>query len=68
MKKFEEAIFLLKKSTKTNERLEKAVMSLESFNTFFKKTQRVISVCLLRIGKVLFKHSQHLLYQEKNPY
>lgn len=37
--------------------------ALESFNPFFRKLQRVISVCLLRIGHLKNKAPQTVLYQ-----
>lgn len=68
MTKFYEAIYTLKKSIKTNERLEEAVIALEEFNSFFKKIQRVIGVCLLRVGKIVNKYPQTILYQIDTPY
>lgn len=65
---FYEAIYTLKKSAKTNERLERAVVALERINTFFRKIQRVLGVCLLRIGKIINKFPQTMLYQMDMPY
>jgi hypothetical protein len=37
-------------------------------NSFFRRINRVIGVCLLRIGKVMSKHPQTILYQRDMPY
>ena len=37
---------------KTNDRLDKTIKVLELFNPFFRKIQRVIGVCLLRMGRI----------------
>ena len=68
MLQFYEAIYTLKRSSKTNERLERAVITLERINTFFRKIQRVLGVCLLRIGKIANKAPQTMLYQIDMPY
>ena len=68
MLQFYEAIYTLKRSSKTNERLERAVITLERINTFFRKIQRVLGVCLLRIGKITNKAPQTMLYQIDMPY
>jgi hypothetical protein len=43
-------------------------MALESMNILFQKIQRVIGVCLLRVGKVIRKYAQNKLYQIDMPY
>jgi len=43
-------------------------MLLEGINCFFKRINRVIGVCLLRIGKIMHKYPQNLLYQMDMPY
>lgn len=58
----------MRKTSKTNDRLERVARSLESFNPFFRKIQRVVSVCLLRVGRIKFKHAQQPLYQMNEPY
>jgi hypothetical protein len=52
---FIDGIRELKRGGKNNERLERVAKDLESFNPFFRKLQRVISICLLRIGNIIKK-------------
>lgn len=37
--------------------------TLETFNPFFMKLNRVISVCLLKVGKIIERPSNRVLYE-----
>lgn len=57
-----EAVVELKKVGKNNRILEKVAKELESLNPFFRKLQRVITVCLLRIGNIIHKQRKSIIY------
>lgn len=68
IKTFIEGITELKRGGKNNARLERVAKDLESFNPFFRKLQRVITVCLLRIGNIIQKSRKSVIYGIGSPY
>ena len=48
---------------KTSERLERLYSALKSFNPFFSHLQRVVGVCLLRVGQPVLKRQESTIYK-----
>jgi hypothetical protein len=41
---------------------------LQMLNPFFSKIQRVIAICLLRVGTIILKQPRSILYEMDEPY
>jgi hypothetical protein len=60
---FTDIIGQIKSEGKDDKKLEVLARTLETFNPFFLKLNRVISVCLLKVGKIIERPSNRVLYE-----
>lgn len=48
---------------RNEENLSESISCLEAFNPFFFRNQRIVNICLLKMGKILLRDSPYQLYK-----
>jgi hypothetical protein len=48
---------------RNEDNLTESISNLEAFNPFFFRNQRIVNICLLKMGRILLRDSPYQLYK-----